>query len=71
MCEVPRTGQVERDTGVLSCRDDLVVADGSARLHDGFDAGTDQNLQSSGKGKKASEEATDPSTRSPARCTAK
>ena len=45
MEEVALSGEVHRHTGLIGRRDDLFVAHRSAGLHDGGDAGIQQNLQ--------------------------
>ena len=48
--EVARTGEVHRDARGLRRFDGLGVADGSAGLDDGLDAGVDEDLKAVGEG---------------------
>jgi hypothetical protein len=68
--EVAGARRVQRDAGLAGGGEDLLVAHRPAGLDDGAHAGVEQHLQAVGKGKKASDAATDPRARSPARATA-
>ena len=49
MREVAGTGQVQSNAGFLRCRDDFFVADGSAGLDHGLNAGVEKHLQAIGE----------------------
>ena len=62
--EVAGAGEVHGHAGLLGRFDDLLIADGAARLHDGLDARVDKHLAPSANGKNASDAATAPVARS-------
>ena len=52
MAEVPHPREQHREIGLIGSGDDLLVADGTARLNDGGCSSFDGRQQTVGKGKK-------------------